>query len=531
MIDRVIDLAPFVGRFHPLFVHFPIGILLLAVAMQVVAAWAARRRRANGVDGANGAGDSAATGSARQGPFSDRAIAFVLACGALSAVAAATTGYLLGGSGDGGGYSGETFERHQTLGIGVAIVSCIAAVVALIRVRPIADAAGRDPFWRSAFRRSAFWRYAYAATLIAVFVMLTWAGHLGATLTHGDGYLTEHAPAPLRTMLARLGVDVGTSASAAPPAIDQALVFASLVEPVLRARCVECHGAAKTEGGLRLDGPDGLRKGGKSGPLFVAGQGANSEIVRRIWLPASHEDVMPPRGQRPLSPAEASLIRWWIDRGAKFDQKVIDAVAPAETSETRGAGEAGKAGSAELSPEVRAAIEEIVGPIPIDFGGPTLPKVKVAAADAAALAKIRASGVSIVPLSGDTPFVHVHCTNVRATFGDAQLAALEPIAPQVLWLDLSGTQITDAGLAVIERFPNLTRLHLNRTAITDAGVAHVTRLSHLEYLNLYGTKTTDAALAPLANLANLRALYVWQTGVTPEGIGRLKTSLPRLVVY
>jgi uncharacterized membrane protein len=481
LIDAVIDLAPFVGRFHPLLVHFPIGILLLAVAMQLVALVAARRRR---------------VGVAL---ISDRAIAFVLGCGAVSAVAAATTGYLLGGS---GGYTGETFDRHETLGIGVAILACVTTLVALLRVRS------------ELARRSAFFRGAYAASLAGIFITLMWAGHLGATLTHGDGYLTEHAPAPVRWVLARLGVDVGMPASAAPPSAEEALVFASLVEPVLRERCVQCHGAAKTEGELRLDGPDGLRKGGKSGPAFVAGQAAKSELVRRIWLPASHKDVMPPRGQRPLTPAEASLIRWWIDRGAKFDQKVLEADAEIE-----------------IPPDVRPAIEEIVGKIPIDLGGPTLPKVKVGPADQAALAKVRATGVSIVPLSADTPFVHVHCTNVRATFGDAQLAALEAIAPQILWLDVSGTQITDAGLAVVERFPNVTRLHLNGTAITDAGITHLARLPHLEYLNLYGTKITDAGLAPLTGLANLRALYIWQTGVTTQGIDRLKASLPHLVVY
>jgi uncharacterized membrane protein len=479
LIDRLADLAPFVGRFHPLLVHFPIGILVLAAAMQVVAAIATRRGRA--------------------APFSDRAIAFALGCGALSAVLAATTGYLLGGS---GGYTGNTFERHETLGIGVAILSCAAALVALMRIR----------FETYAYH--AFWGRIHAATLIAVFVTLTWAGHLGATLTHGEGYLTEHAPAPLRTMLAWAGVDLGGPAAAARPAVDQAVVYASLIEPVLRARCVQCHGAAKTEGELRLDGPDGLRKGGKSGPAFVAGQAVKSEMVRRIWLPASHKDVMPPRGQRALTPAEASLIRWWIERGAKFDQKVIDAEAEAE-----------------IPPDVRPAIEEIIGPIPIDFGGPTLPKVKVVPADPVALANVRATGVSIVPLSADTPFVQVHTTNVRATFGDAQLAALKAIAPQVLWLDLSGTQISDAGLAAVEQFPNLTRLHLNRTAITDAGMTHLARLSHLEYLNLYGTKITDAGLVPLAGLGNLRALYCWQTGVTTQGIDRLKASQPKLVVY
>lgn len=478
MIDRLIDLAPFVGRFHPLFVHFPIGILVLAVAMQVVAALAVWRRRP--VPAA----------------VSDRAIAFVLVFGASTAAAAATTGYLLGGS---GGYGGDTFDRHQTLGIGVAILSCVAALVALMRLR------------FETFHGGTFWSRVYALTLAAVVVTLTWAGHLGATLTHGEGYLTEHAPAPLRSMLAWFGVDVGTSASASRSSAEEALVYASLVEPVLKARCVQCHGAAKTEGDLRLDTPDSLRKGGKSGPVFVAGQSAKSEIVRRIWLPSSDADIMPPRGQRPLTPAEASLIRWWIDRGAKFDQKVMDT-------------------KAEISVDVRPAIEAVVGPIPLDLGGPTLPKVKVAAADAAALEKARATGVSIVPLAANTPFVQVHCTNVRPAFGDAQLAALEAIAPQILWLDLSGTQITDAGLAVVARFPNLTRLHLNRTSITDLGITHVARLSHLEYLNLYGTKITDAGLVPLAGIASLRALYVWQTGVTPAGIDRLKTSLPHLVV-
>jgi uncharacterized membrane protein/mono/diheme cytochrome c family protein len=493
LIDPVIDLAPFVGRFHPLLVHFPIGILLLAVAMQLVALISARR------------------GRTPTPPFSDRAIAFVLVFGAVSAVAAATTGYLLGGSGD---YTGDTFTLHETLGIGVAILSCVTAVVAVLRIRGDAGEPERRPFWREAFSRSAFWRGVYGATLAVVFVMLTWTGHLGATLTHGEGYLTEHAPAPLRSMLARLGIDVAMPASAARPTAAEALVFASLVEPVLRERCVQCHGAAKTEGELRLDGPDGLRKGGKSGPAFVAGHAAKSEIVRRIWLPASDADVMPPRGQRPLTPAEASLIRWWIERGAKFDQKVLEAEAEVE-----------------IPPDVRPAIEAVVGPIPLDLGGPTLPKVKIAPAAAAALASVRATGAAIVPVSADTPFVHVHCTNVRATFGDTQLAALEAIAPQVLWLDLSGTQITDGGLAVMERFPNITRLHLNRTAITDAGLTHLARASNLEYLNLYGTKVTDAGLVPLAGLANLRALYIWQTGVTTEGIDRLKASRPKLAVY
>ena len=118
-------------------------------------------------------------------------------------------------------------------------------------------------------------------------------------------------------MLARVGL--GAPAPAAAPSLDRALVYASLVEPVLQAHCVSCHGAARAEGGLRLDSPEALMKGGENGPVVAPGRADRSEIVRRLWLPASHADAMPPSGQRPLAPAEAALVRWWIDRGARFD--------------------------------------------------------------------------------------------------------------------------------------------------------------------------------------------------------------------
>jgi uncharacterized membrane protein len=458
------ELWPFVGRFHPLLVHFPIGILVLAGVLQLAAWW--RRDR-------------------EEGAALSRAISVILALGAATAVVSAATGYLLGTS---GGYSGETYTRHRWLGIGVAVSACCAAIAVRLGDRP------SGPVWRRA----------YIASLTIMLAALVGAAHLGATLTHGEGYLTEYAPAPLRGILARLGAG---DEQTAVPSPDQALVYATLVQPVLQARCAACHGASKAEGALRLDSPDGLRKGGNGGPVFVAGRAAASEIVRRVWLPATHEDAMPPKGQPPLRPAEASLLRWWIDQGATFDQKLVDA---------------------EISADVLPAIEAVLGPL--DLGGPTLPRVTVPAADAGAVAKLQQLGVSVVPVAAGTPFLHLHCTNVRATFGDAQLAALEPLARQLLWLDLSDTQITDSGLAVVAKFPNLTRLHLSRTPISDAGLVHLERLERLEYLNLYGTRITDQGVARLGALEHLRTLYVWQTAVTRQGVDRLRSTRPRLLV-
>ena len=61
-------------------------------------------------------------------------------------------------------------------------------------------------------------------------------------------------------------------------------------------------------------------------------------------------------------------------------------------------------------------------------------------------------------------------------------------------------------------------------------MAHVVRLSGLEYLNLYGTAVTDNGLDALSSLKQLRALYVWETRVTPGGISRLQSALPRLTI-
>ena len=82
----------FVGRFHPLLVHLPIGFLILAALLEAIASW---RRRS-----APTAADSASSGAA----WRDASGAALLA-GAGSAAVAVATGYLLGHA---GGYGGTT---------------------------------------------------------------------------------------------------------------------------------------------------------------------------------------------------------------------------------------------------------------------------------------------------------------------------------------------------------------------------------------------------------------------------------------
>ena len=113
--------------------------------------------------------------------------------------------------------------------------------------------------------------------------------------------------------------------------------------------------------------------------------------------------------------------------------------------------------------------------------------------------------------------------------GDAQLANINSIS-NIIWLNLAGTEITDAALKQIARLPQLRKLHLERTNIGDDGLKHLKGASQLTYLNLYGTQVTDAGLEHIQSLPKLEKLYVWKSKVTEAGIAALQKSRPQLMV-
>lgn len=443
----------FLGRLHPLFVHLPIGILFVVALLEVLG----RQRR-----------------------FAE-AIPAVLFVGAWSAILAAIAGLLLA---DSGGYDPATLAWHQRLGVGVAVLA--TAAFALRAWMPDAKPA---------------LRLAYPAMLSLMLGALAVGGHLGGTLTHGDGYLTRHLPDGLRR-LAGLPpqADLGKIRIENP---DTVSVYAALIQPIFNARCVACHRADRKEGGLALDTPAHLREGGDEGEVFVPGRADDSEIIHRLWLPTGHEDHMPP--EEPISMAEAELLRWWIDQGASFEVPLTEI---------------------ERTPTIRRVLDGY-GLDDLRTGIFTL---RVPPPDSAAVAALRETGLAVQPLAEKEPFLQVHATNVAGTLASADLERLRPLADQIAWLNLARTSITDSTLALLGSLPHLTRLHLEHTRITDAGLAYLKTLPYLEYLNLYNTAITDAGLVHLTGLTRLRSLYLWQTQVTPEGVERLKQALPKLDV-
>ncbi|MFO0877707.1 MAG: DUF1553 domain-containing protein [Gemmataceae bacterium] len=116
-------------------------------------------------------------------------------------------------------------------------------------------------------------------------------------------------------------VAVLTTPAAAGPAID----FERQIAPLLRERCVSCHGPDKQKGGLRLDTRAHAFRGGDGGPVLVPSKPEFSELYRRI-VSTEASQRMPP-GKKPLSAAEIDLLRRWLAAGASWPQQPGEAVA------------------------------------------------------------------------------------------------------------------------------------------------------------------------------------------------------------
>lgn len=104
---------------------------------------------------------------------------------------------------------------------------------------------------------------------------------------------------------------------------------------------------------------------------------------------------------------------------------------------------------------------------------------------------------------------------------DAGLVHLAPLTGlQKLWLDR--TDITDAGLAHLAPLQALEELWLDRSKVSDAGIERLAKLSALEGLSLSGLKVSDAGLAHLERLTGLTWLSLSETKITDAGLAHIE---------
>ncbi len=437
----------FIGRFHPLFVHLPIGIILMALLLAVLSR---RPRFAN----------------------LEPAVKVSLLWGFLSAVMACVAGYLLKLS---GGYEESTLNLHQNLGIGVAITAGLAWAATQFANR------------REAFRKAQF----PAVVVCAVF--LFGAGHFGGNLTHGDDYLTQ----PLLAMTGN-----GPKAKVRPKItnINKAVVYTDLVEPVLEQKCWQCHNAHKSKGDLRMDTPEMLAKGGEDGPALKPGNAEQSELFKRLMLPDDDEHHMPPKGKTQLTEQEVALLHWWLSQGkASFSLRVAQVTQDAKIKPVLAAYGAGAAPESEEDKILKLKVVEAskgdvekltkqnVMVLPVANESTLL---MVNTVNAPAFNDQAVQGLN--NLSEQVVWLKLGGTKV----GDAGLKTIAKLK-NLTRLGLEQTAVTDVGLTSLSGLKHLEHLNLYGTKITDAGLRALAGMKQLKTLYLWQTAVTPAGVEAL----------------------------------
>ncbi|MBI5770747.1 MAG: hypothetical protein HZA93_23420 [Verrucomicrobia bacterium] len=297
--------------------------------------------------------------------------------------------------------------------------------------------------------------------------------------------------------------------SAAAPAVSPAerpTAYEQLVAPILRARCVECHGEAKRKGRLALHTWETFAKGGANGPAFVAGKTAESELLIRLKLPLAEEDHMPPRDEPQPAPAELALLERWIAAGASPTATVESLQLPADLIAAVARLPASRARATVATLDL-AEVEKLRAPL---------------AATVAALQQKFPGALSYE--SRSSAALHFTAAGLGRDFGDAELAQLLPLASQLVRLDLAATAITDRSGPVLARLTALRVLRAGFTAISDDTLPALAPLTALEAFSVNHTAVTDRGLAALKKLPALRELHLAGTAVSPDAAR--KSGLP-----
>ncbi len=274
------DFVYFLGRFHVLVLHLPIGLIVALFVLEYLS----RKERFR---------------------YLEAASPYLWVFTAISGLVTVLLGFMHFAEGS---FTGPSGELHRLYGTVTAVV---ATGVALLRVGKFASS----------------YKPLFFPASIVLLVLVSITGHYGGNLTHGSTFLVEYAPQPIRSLAGLAPRRTITSVSTADP-------FADVVGPMLVERCASCHNEDKRESDLVLTTYAGVMRGGESGRVVVAGNTELSELLRRITLPPDDDEFMPAEGKTPLTDRQVEIIRWWIEAGAPNGGAIGELAVPDEMRST-----------------------------------------------------------------------------------------------------------------------------------------------------------------------------------------------------
>jgi uncharacterized membrane protein len=437
------DASQFIGRFHPLVVHLPIGFLLLAVIFYFLSFFESLKSLKNSV-------------------------IYILFFGAVSALISVVVGLLLASK---GGYNIEVLGWHKWLGITLVIISF--------------------SLW-AWFKWGNKNKFITSSLMATVLLLITITGHLGGTLTHGDRYVYEYAPDFIRDQFL---TNNGIVLNQLPKDADSIVLYADLIRPVFNQKCISCHNNNNRSGGLNLTHLDSLLQGGDNGDVVIAGNVLKSEIFKRVTMNPNDRKYMPPNGT-PLSYTEILILQEWISKDLDTALAISDDKLSAELKSQL-------AFSFGLDTRKKSFIEKLKLPIidkevldKIRSNGFTVKKL----VDDSNLLDIKSKdSVSLESLAVlNQVKEHIIWLDLNgSSIADAHLKTIANFG-NIVSLDLHNNPITS--VEALANLQHLEVLNLHTTKLTDKMLSPIETFPALKSVYLWQTEATEQAVDSLRNL-------------------------------
>ena len=439
-MQTVPDVFMFLGRFHPLFVHLPIGLLVFTLFAESMLLWKPRESF-------------------------KKIIPILWLFSALGAACSAASGYLLS---LGGGYEEDALSFHKNGGIALC---CISTTCYLLYVLPL-------DFMKKTVRPI---RY---LLVLGAGVLLVTTGHGGGSLAHGSNYLTEFRPIQTSAVGGADRYDeTALKAKASISSLDSADIFKHVVMPILQSKCVSCHNEEKKKGGLLLTSYDAILAGGKTKEGVMAGNTANSEIFRRITLPKNHKEFMPTDGKKPLTENQVSILEWWIETGAQQNMMIASMHPDKKMQDVLEdffqIGEAAIISYAAKAPDRNNLADLLKAGFQVNMinKGSNLIEVKFNGNEN------QKPNLGLLK-SVQENLVWLHLTNCGIT--DEDLVIIGGL-PNLYKLNLNRNAITDKGIVELANLSKLEYLNLYGTSITEKSLPGLIKLPKLKKLYAWET--------------------------------------------
>lgn len=423
------------GRMHPLLLHLPITLLLISIVTYFIPA-----------------------NSSTTSIFHN-----IRLFGALTAIFTAIMGILLAVE---KGIEGNTLLWHKWSGTAVAVLAWLLYNYAsfIQSNKKIATTSG-----------------------VFLFFLTVVTGHFGATITHGEGFLTAplYANQPSTLTLA------------------EARIYPNVVSTIFKEKCITCHNNNNQKGGLSLSDSVGIMAGGKSGKALVAGDLLKSLMITRAHLPLSDEKHMPPSDKPQLTTAELALLEAWIQKGAPFETKIINI----QSTDT-----------------LRILAEEYIKPYLAKEE-----KFEFDAASESTIDKLKSNYRVIKQLGEKSPALAVSFYG-QTMYNSSTLTELNPINEQIVHLYAAKMPVSDADVSWISKLPNLKRLNVNYSNVTDKSMAEIASMKKINSVSIAGTAITMQGLKTLLGNKNITEIFVWDTKIKPSAIKAISKQYAQIKI-